>query len=90
MLCTKCSVKFKPCRSGVSVVEMFGRPPQPYKIWDADLWQCPGCGTQIVAGFASAATEHYEQNFPDMLTRVQEKGYHPDYERVGDREGTPK
>jgi len=22
-----------------------------YKIWEADLWKCPGCGVLVVSGF---------------------------------------
>ena len=24
---------------------------KPYKVWAADLWECEGCGTQILSGF---------------------------------------
>lgn len=42
-----------------------------YKLWVGDLWECPGCHTQTVAGVAhSRVAEHYENDFEDKLTRT--------------------
>lgn len=43
----------------------------PYKVWAGDLWECEGCGAQIVSGFGRAPiTEHYQPDFKDIATRV--------------------
>lgn len=39
----------------------------PNKVWLADLWECEGCGVQIVSGFASQPiSEHYKPDFKQM------------------------
>lgn len=36
----------------------------PYKIWVGDLYECQGCGTQIVSGFGQQpVAEHYQDGF---------------------------
>ena len=39
-------------KTGVNLVTMFLSPPEPYEVFDADLWECPSCGREIVAGVA--------------------------------------
>lgn len=49
-VCRKCQREFRPQTIGVRVLDMaeFG----PYKLWMADVYQCPVCGAEIVYGFA--------------------------------------
>lgn len=59
-----------PKRNGVYVIEMakFG----PYKVWMADLWECPRCAYQVIAGFGlNALAEHYQQPFQEVLERAK-------------------
>lgn len=36
----------------------------PYKLWAGDLWECEGCGAQIVSGTGqNRVAEHYETDF---------------------------
>jgi hypothetical protein len=65
-VCIPCQRFFRPLRNGVDVLESMPRqdkaPPgiaapelwEPYKVWHADSWMCPGCGTTIVVGFGLA------------------------------------
>ena len=73
-VCVKCQVEMRPETNGVGVLDMasFG----PYKIWDADKWQCPGCKYEIVVGFGSQAlAEHYQQEcFQHYIDRYEERG----------------
>lgn len=50
IVCSNCQVEFKSSKNGVEVVDYtsFG----PYKIWEADEWECPGCHTEVITGFA--------------------------------------
>lgn len=75
MVCVKCQVKLKPERNGVHVVETFGRDSAvPYKLWAADLYKCPDCGLEIVAGFgANNYAEHFESDFPRLLQAAEPK-----------------
>ena len=78
-LCVKCQTQFRNIESGVTVVTMDGCN-QPYELIRADLLECPGCKTQIVAGYADQVyARHYHNKFQELLYRAQ----HPvrDYER---------
>ena len=67
LVCVKCQTELKPETSGTTVVEMasFG----PYKVWAADTWKCPGCGIEIVGGFADLPLrqDHYAKDFAAWL-----------------------
>lgn len=82
MICCKCQVELQIEKNGVNVVEMFSKPPQPYKIWSADLWKCPKCDNEIVAGFGmQPISEHFRDDFSGILERVKESGnVYYDYE----------
>ena len=85
LLCVRCRVEFRPKQNEVKVVEMFNSPPRPYRIWEADLWACPGCGTEVVDGFARApVAEHFQESFKGVLERVCNLGAYEDYEKVAD------
>ena len=71
LVCAKCECELRPETNGVGVIETasFG----PYKIWDADLWKCPGCGIEIVAGFGQRPiAQHFEEDFDKELKVVKE------------------
>ena len=73
-LCWKCGLELRPEKNGVVVVEMatFG----PGALWQADLWKCPECGTQVIAGLArDPMTEHYKPDFADELRRAEASGW---------------
>jgi hypothetical protein len=74
MVCTECQCEFVILKNEVSVIEMFCDPPVPYKIWSADLWKCPGCGKEVVAGFSQSWVEHYQSRFQDELDRIMKSG----------------
>ncbi len=45
---------------------------KPYKLWNGDLWECQGCGHQIIVGHAKLPeSEHYMANFAE---RVRNRG----------------
>lgn len=73
--CVPCQRFFRPKRNGYYCTEMMpehGALPgtlephrwHPYKIWAADLYECEGCGAQIVVGWSGGplAVQH-EPNF---------------------------
>lgn len=75
VICTDCQVEYKIEKNGVYVVEMFSDPPQPYKLWSADLWKCPNCRREIIAGFGmSALAEHFQKNFTTVLDQAKKTG----------------
>jgi hypothetical protein len=71
LVCTTCKTELRPSHNGTLVIEMasFG----PYKVWNSDTWKCPGCGVEIVAGFANnpLRQDHYSDDFPEWLEKVK-------------------
>jgi hypothetical protein len=69
LVCVNCQTELQVKCNDTLVVETasFG----PYKVWNADTWKCPGCGFEIVAGFAQVPlrADHYKPDFPDWLER---------------------
>lgn len=59
-ICTKCEIRMRPEKNDVHVEEYAGNGP--YKIWSADLWKCPSCGIEIIAGFGfNPLVEHFQE-----------------------------
>lgn len=84
LVCVKCEVELKPSVNGTIVIETM-RFAEPYKIWSADTWKCPGCDVEIVAGFGmNPIAEHFQSGFEDKLeaakSRAKKLVY--DHERV--------
>lgn len=67
-ICIKCKVEFRCKKNGYHAVLLSGTPPEPYQIWDADMWECPSCHAQILSGFGSKPiAENWQTLFPDWL-----------------------
>jgi hypothetical protein len=83
LACVPCGKFFRIKKNGFVVEE--GMPLSggvawgPYKLWEADLWECPNCGAQVAAGFAQRPlAEHYEPDYADQIAK------HPPKLRVND------
>ena len=87
IICVDCEVEYKPDKNGVYLIEMAWQPPQPYKIWHSDMWICPSCLHQVIAGFGhQALAEHYQDDFQPLLNSIRDSSaviVHC-YERVGE------
>lgn len=43
----------------------------PYKVWAGDLWECEGCGHQLVSGTGREPLgEHYQPDFDAKVERL--------------------
>ena len=74
-VCAKCELALIPKEAGVYMLEMFGDPPRPYKLWRADLWACVECGAEIVMGYGGRAIgEHWQENFAETLATIEARG----------------
>ena len=71
-VCAPCQVEMHPEKNGVGVLDMadYG----PVNLWDADLWECPKCGHQIVSGFGNNPLHyHYEGETFEKAIKDYEK-----------------
>lgn len=72
-VCAECQVEMRCKTNEVYVVEMadFG----PYKVWSADLWNCPECGHLTITGFGvECIAEHYQDPFEGILAKARASG----------------
>lgn len=71
LVCSKCKIELRPKTNGVKVVEYAGFGP--YKIWEADEWECRNCGSTVITGFAQfPIAEHFQPNFSKILQELTE------------------
>lgn len=71
-VCVKCQTELRCEKNEVVVLDMFGPNEEIYKGFYADLFQCPGCGMQIVVGFGqNAFTEHFEEDHAEKLAIIE-------------------
>ena len=70
MACASCQTYYAARQNGVYVLETMD-DGTPYKVWQADLYECPSCGHQLVAGYAGQALAvKHEDNFNFYLEQV--------------------
>jgi hypothetical protein len=76
-ICVPCQRFYRPKKNGFPFIEAapyrgFHVLPgteeagdwRPDKLWVGDLWECKGCGAQIVVGTGrSPIVEHFQDNF---------------------------
>jgi len=42
-----------------------------YQLWQADLWECPDCGNQVILGYgAQCWSAHWQSDFKSHLDKV--------------------
>jgi len=75
-VCVKCNCELHPEKNGAGLLDMLNptdkSEPQPYQLWDADLWKCPKCGMQVVGGFAQGPiANHHETNFKQTIANYR-------------------
>jgi hypothetical protein len=57
-------------KNSVTVEELL-EDGAPYKLWDADVWECPDCGSEVIAGFgARPLAEHYQPDYRVQRARL--------------------
>jgi len=84
-VCVPCQRFFRAKKIGFCFIEAMPTPGagralpgteqperwQPYKVWSGDLWECEGCGAQIVSGVGRGPiAEHYQPDFDEVATRL--------------------
>ena len=82
-ICVKCQRFYRPKRNAVRFIEAMPNsndapsgtqaPEQwsPYKLWCGDLWECNGCGHQLISSVAfEPLGEHYQGDFAAKVERA--------------------
>jgi len=80
--CLKCKCFYRPEKNGFRIIEGMpicdyngenirgnNKPEcwKPYKVWEADLWECPECHHQLITGFGMRPlSEHYKDDFEKL------------------------
>ncbi|MCJ7829346.1 MAG: hypothetical protein MUP81_06370 [Dehalococcoidia bacterium] len=77
-VCVKCEVELRPKKNGVGCLDYayWGeeKKEERCQIWDADLWECPKCGYQIVEGFGVNPIDiHSNQSFPVTIENYRKQ-----------------
>ena len=74
--CVPCKTYFRPRKNDIRALQTMDDAGKPYKIWCADLWECPDCGHQIIAGYGKThISEHYQPDFAECLEKSAEHLY---------------
>jgi len=74
IVCVKCQIRLKPKKNEVGVLDI-GNDGKPFYIWDADLWECPNCGIEVVTGFGQRPmANHTEEKFEDIVRQWKADG----------------
>lgn len=69
--CVSCQTYLAVAENGVIVLETMDNGYTPYKIWMADLFECPDCHYQLISGFGlQPIAEHYLPGFNKVLAEV--------------------
>ncbi len=66
-----CKLTMSVTKIGVSVIVYAYFPPQPYQVWQADLFQCPKCGSIVVANFADQPTQSFDPEFSQVVEKAE-------------------
>lgn len=73
-ICVDCGLFYRPTKNGTAFIE--GMPEGsnwvPYKLWMGDLWECQGCGSQIIVGVGfSPVAEQHEPDFSQTAKKLE-------------------
>lgn len=65
-----CGRFMRPKKNSVTVEEL-DEQQRPYKLWDADLYECVECGVEVISGFAQQPfAEHYQPDYAATKARL--------------------
>lgn len=94
MICVPCQKFYRPKKNGVFVEELMPSPTSEgfpyavvdgksfwvsYKLWTADLLECPGCYHQVIGGFPIAPiAEHFQPDYKEIRARYAPTFFIPD------------
>ncbi len=70
IVCVKCKRELRVAKNEVYYIETFKYGP--YRVWNADKFQCPECGTEILSGYGNnPILSHFDKDFADKLNTIK-------------------
>ena len=70
IVCVPCRRFMRCVKNGVTVEELL-QDGEPYRLWDADMWECPSCRARAILGFGRGPlAEHYEPTYEQQRLRL--------------------
>jgi hypothetical protein len=69
LACVDCGIPFRCDRNGVLVIFRDAGDGRPYKVYDADRWRCPACGTLVLSGYGKEPRV-IDEGQPEFLATV--------------------
>lgn len=83
LVCHSCGLPMKIEATGIALIETFQYPPEPYKVWRADQYCCPGCGHVATYTDAQPELNHFDSDFAERMRSILNVGlYTVSYERL--------
>jgi hypothetical protein len=65
-----CGRIMRVLKNSVTVEELLA-DGEPYKLWDADLFECIECGTTVITAFGRyPLAEHYQADYAEQRSRL--------------------
>jgi len=63
--------RFMRVKQNSVTVEELLEDGSPYKLWDADLFECVECGVEVISGFGRGPmAEHWQPNYAEQRARL--------------------
>lgn len=67
MISCVCGREFRTKTIGARVVQKIAKDGPPYKLFSADLLECPGCHHQILQWAPLPIAEHFHPEFKSLV-----------------------
>jgi hypothetical protein len=68
LACPTCNRQLILKKVGINVIETFTGMQESYQVWSADLWQCPECDRQVIAGFGEQPSiSNFDPGFAEYV-----------------------
>ncbi len=63
IVCVKCGRILRIACNGVWAQENKSQRGEPYRVSNFDMWECPECGYQVLAGSGKPIYEYHRKQF---------------------------
>lgn len=72
--CSKCRAAYVPLKNDIVVLETM-EEDEPYKLWCADILECPLCNHILISGFGQRPIAlSYRDEFAELVQKYHDAG----------------